>query len=176
MTLFNTGTSITKSLVACVLVAGSFAAAATGATAADLSHNGLRSAHAVHRRVPVHTAGRTTTPYERPYGFDVGAFIESVLGGPLPPQYAQIVRNAMRERGRYATSKGTYGSGAESPTYDYPAPIDNSASDAAAAQAASDSAALAASMQAAQQQNDEANAETNAGIAAAQQIEINGGM
>ncbi len=176
MTLFNAGTSIVKSLVTCVLVAGSFAAAATSATAADLSHNALRSSHAAHRHVPVHTAGRTITPYARSYGFDVGAFIQSVLGGPLPPQYGQIVRNAMRQRSRYTTSKGTCASGTESPTYDAPAPIDNSASDAAAAQAASDSAALAASMQAAQQQNDEANAETNAGIAAAQQIEINGGM
>jgi hypothetical protein len=32
------------------------------------------------------------------------------------------------------------------------------------------------SMQAAQEQNDEANAETNAGLAAAEQTEINAGM
>lgn len=81
-------------------------------------------------------------PYGGPYGFDVGGFIQAMLGGPLPPQYAQIVRNAMQERGRYGTSKGTYVPSADSPAYDSPAPIDNSAAVAAAAQAAADSVTM----------------------------------
>ena len=56
-----------------------------------------------------------------------------MLGGPLPPQYAQIVRNAMARRP--AGGRGTYESGYESPSYSDPAPIDNRASDAAAERA-----------------------------------------
>ena len=48
--------------------------------------------------------------------------------------------------------------------------------DYTAAQAAADDSAMIQSMQATQEQNDEAQAEVNAGLAAAQQTEINAGM
>jgi len=115
-----------------------------------------------------------------PYAFagrriNVGQLIGAMLGG-LPPQYAQIVRNAERESAshRYAGSSESSG---YSPTYDSPAvEVDNSQSQAAID--AADQAMqqedqslqdLDASIAAAEQQNDAANA-------AALQTEINAGM
>jgi hypothetical protein len=108
-------------------------------------------------------------------GINVGQLIGAMLGG-LPPQYAQIVRNAERESAshRYAGSSESSG---YSPTYDSPAvEVDNSQSQAAID--AADQAMqqedqslqdLDASIAAAEQQNDAANA-------AALQTEINAGM
>ena len=118
-----------------------------------------------------------------PYAFagrriNVGQLIGAMLGG-LPPQYAQIVRNAERESAshRYAGSSESSESSGYSPTYDSPAvEVDNSQSQAAID--AADQAMqqedqslqdLDASIAAAEQQNDAANA-------AALQTEINAGM
>jgi len=110
-------------------------------------------------------------------GIDVGQLIGGILG-MVPPQYAGIVQNAMRQAASHRSS-GTSSSGGYDPSFDSPSPstpIDNSASDAAAASAAAaseqnlnDEMALTASMAAAEQQNDAANA-------AALQTEINAGM
>ncbi len=143
MTVFNASSPIVKLLVASVLVAGSLVSVADSAIA-DSPH----AVRVVHGHAPVHAARQRAAPYygyAQP-GFDIGQFIGAMLGGPLPPQYAQIVGDAMPERGRYATAKGIYVPGTELPTYSDPVPVDNSASDA------------------------------NAGIAAAQQTEINAGM
>jgi hypothetical protein len=109
-------------------------------------------------------------------GIDVGQIIGSMLG-MVPPQYAGVVQNAMRQAASHRSS-GT-SSGGYDPSFDSPSPstpIDNSASDAAAASAAAaseqnlnDEMALTASMAAAEQQNDAANAATL-------QTEINAGM
>jgi hypothetical protein len=174
MNLLNSK-SLVKSVVASALVVSSLALAVNCAAAANppAVHN-PPTVHVQHRPAPARIAARRSAP-PAPYGFDIGQFIQGMLGGPLSPQYAQIVRNAMAHRS--AGGHGPYEPGYESPTYSDPAAVDNSASDAAAAaaQAVSDAAAVA-SMQATQQQNDEANAEFNAGIAAAQQSEINAGM
>jgi len=65
-------------------------------------------------------------------GMDVGQFINAMLGSSLPPQYAQIVRNAVRESASHK-SAGSYES---SGSYDFSSPspavdIDNSLSQAA---------------------------------------------
>ena len=129
-------------------------------------------------RVAARASPRAAAP--RPYAyapgplpFGIGQFIQSTLGGPLPPQYAQIVRNAVRQ------SASNQGPGSYDPSWDSPSPpipIDNSASDAAIAGEEADLNALNQSMQATQEQNDEAEAMNNADIAAAQQTEINAGM
>jgi hypothetical protein len=109
--------------------------------------------------------------------FDIGQFIQGMLGGPLPPQYAQIVQNAMRESASHRSSgsyesSGSYDFSPSSPTVD----VDNSQSQAAIDE--SDQAIqqedqslqdLDASVAAAEQQNDAANA-------AALQTDINAGM
>jgi hypothetical protein len=173
MNLLNSK-SLVKSVVASALVVGSLTLAVNGAAAANpAAVHKPPSVQVQHRAAPARIAARRFAP-PAPYGFDIGQFIQGMLGGPLPPQYAQIVRNAVAHRS--AGGRGTYEPGYESPTYSDPAPVDNSASDAAAAAAQAASDAAVASMQATQQQNDEANAEFNAGIAAAQQTEINAGM
>jgi hypothetical protein len=65
-------------------------------------------------------------------GMDVGQFVDGTLGG-LPPQYAQIVRNAVREAASHRSSSGSY---ASSGSYDFSSPsptvdVDNSQSQAA---------------------------------------------
>jgi hypothetical protein len=64
--------------------------------------------------------------------FEIGQFIQGMLGGPLPPQYAQIVQNAMRESASHKSSgsyesSGSYDFSPSSPTVD----VDNSQSQAA---------------------------------------------
>jgi hypothetical protein len=170
MNLFNSK-SLIKSVVASGLVVSSLVFAVNGATAANLptAHRPV-AVHVQHRAASARVvAPRFASP--APYGFDVGQFIAGVLGGPLPPQYAQIVRNAMAHRS--VGGGGSYEPGYTSPSYSEPVTVDNSASDAAAAaasQAASDaSVAAEASAAAAEEQNDEANAAT-------EQTEINAGM
>ena len=110
-------------------------------------------------------------------GVDVGRIISGMLGSSLPPQYAQIVRNAVRVSASHRSSgsyesPGSYDFSTPSPTID----VDNSQSQAAID--ASDQAIqqedqslqdLDASVAAAEQQNDAANA-------AAVQTDINAGM
>jgi hypothetical protein len=167
----------TKSLVSSGLIVFSLALSGGAATAANLPvHKGATAAQVKHARTQVHVAARRAPPAQ--LNFDVGQFIQAMLGGPLPPQYAQIVRNAMKESAshRYAGSSDTSG---YSPAYDSPSPtvgVDNSQSQAAID--ASDQAMqqedqslqdLDASIAAAEQQNDAANA-------AAVQTDINAGM
>jgi hypothetical protein len=109
-------------------------------------------------------------------GIDVGQLVGTMLG-MVPPQYAQIVQNAMRESASHRSSgsyesSGSYDFSPPSPTVD----VDNSQSQAAID--ASDQAMqqedqslqdLDASIAAAEQQNDAANA-------AALQTDINAGM
>jgi len=173
MSLLNSK-SIIKSVVASALVVSSLALAVNSAAAANPpAVHKPPSVQVQHRTAPARIAARGLAP-PAPYGFDVGQFIQGMLGGPLPPQYAQIVRNAMSHRS--AGGRGTCEPGYESPIYSEPVTVDNSASDAAAAAAQAASDAAVASMQATQEQNDEAQAEVNAGLAAAEQTEINAGM
>jgi len=120
-----------------------------------------------------HTGARRYAP--APLYFDVNQFIESMLGGPLPPQYARIVRDAVRESGHHRSS----GSAGYSPSYEYPSGTTES-SGAGDSQAASD-----AENQAIQQMNDTnamnasnaaAAAQNAADTAATMQTEINSGM
>ena len=152
---------------------------AAGANVHKTARTHVAQAHAA-----VHTAARQRYPhyagapyysYRAPY--NVGQFIQSVLGGPLPPQYAPIVRNA----GRGSASHRSSGSYESSGSYDFSSPspaveVDNSQSQAAID--ASDQAIqqedqalqdMDASNAAAQAQNDAANA-------AAVQTDINAGM
>jgi len=170
-----------KSLMTGALLIASLALTGNAALAANTQvHINPKAVHVTQPRMAARVAPRVAAsrPYayaRRPLPFDVGQFIQSMLGGPLPPQYAQIVRNAVRERASHQGSGGD--SSWELPSYDStPAPIDNSASYAAIAGEEADLNALQQSMQATQEQNDEANAEFNAGIAAAEQTEINAGM
>ena len=110
-------------------------------------------------------------------GVDVGQFISGMLGSSLPPQYAQILRNAVRVSASHRSS-GSYESPGSS-DFSTPSPtvdVDNSQSQAAIE--ASDQAIqqmdqslqdMDASNAAAQAQNDAANA-------AAVQTDLNAGM
>jgi hypothetical protein len=109
-------------------------------------------------------------------GINVGQLIATALGS-LPPQYAGIVQNAMRESASHRASgsdesSGSYDFSQPSPTVD----VDNSqsqaaidASDQAMQQMDQDLQAMDASNAAAEAQNDAANA-------AAVQTDINAGM
>jgi hypothetical protein len=123
------------------------------------------------RAISRNAASRRHTYALAPLPFGAGQFIQSILGGPLPPQYAQIVRNALRE-GPSRGSAGAY----DSPSY--PAVDTGSAANDAlvasqqenqAIQEMNDTNAQTASMAAAEAQNDAANAATL-------QTEINAGM
>jgi len=132
MNLLNTK-SLIKSVVASALVVSSLGLAVNSATAANPpAVHKPPSVQVQHRTAPARVVARRYGP-PAPYGFDIGQFIQGMLGGPLPPQYAQIARNAMAHRS--AGGRGTYESGYESPSYSDPAPIDNRASDAAAERA-----------------------------------------
>jgi hypothetical protein len=171
MNLLNSKSLIKSVVVASALVASSLALAINSAAAANPpAVHKPPSVQVQHRAAPARIAARRVAP-PAPHGFDIGQFIQGMLGGPLPPQYAQIVRNAMAHRS--AGGRGTYEPDYESPTYSDPAPVDNSqsqavidASDQAMDQSLQD---LDASVAAVEQQNDAANA-------AAQQTEINAGM
>jgi hypothetical protein len=165
MTQLKIKSQITKSLVACACVAASMLFAMNGAAAATTqnahgryrapAHVAANTVHPTTRHTPARTASRWTAP-RGPYGYGVGQDAFSWL----PPQYAQIIRNARS----YQARGSTYSSAPESPTYSYAEPVDNSAASAASEQAAADSVTQSASMAATQAQNDAANAATVAGI------------
>jgi|HubBroStandDraft_6_1064221.scaffolds.fasta_scaffold141248_2 hypothetical protein len=168
----------TKSLVSSGFIVFSLALNGGAATAANLPvHKGATAAQVTHAHAPVHVATHRRAPTAQ-LNFDVGQFVQAMLGGPLPPQYAQIVRNAMKESAshRYAGSSDTSG---YSPSYDSPSPtvdVDNSLSQAAID--ASDQA-MQQEDQALQQLDDSiaaAEAQNDAANAATIQTEINAGM
>jgi hypothetical protein len=175
-----------KSLIISGILAVSLTLSANAAMAAPTQANPIPNAaqsYGTARATPFapgygarRVAARGYLPNNR-LGVDVGQFISGMLGGSLPPQYAQIVRNAVRvsvshrSSGSYESS-GSYDFSSPSPTVD----VDNSQSQAAID--ASDQAIqqmdqslqdMDASNAAAQAQNDAANA-------AAVQTDINAGM
>jgi hypothetical protein len=175
-----------KTLICTALVASSLAFTGNAAMAAHATTHTTATVHTVHARVVVTHRGRAHWSVasarlrgrvirgryaERPYGygrdygwFDIGRFLQAMFSGG-PVRYAAVVHG-----GRYSYSAP------DSPTYD-DSPVASGTDDTA--QQAIDAANetnMENSMQAAQEQNDEANAETNAGIAAAEQTEINSGM
>jgi hypothetical protein len=166
----------TKSLVSSGLIAFSLALNGGAATAANLPVHKAATAHVSQPRTAVRIAARRRQPAAQPY-FDIGQFIQGMLGGPLPPQYAQIVQDAMREA-RSHRSSGSYES---SDSYDFSSPSPSVDVDNSQSQAAIDAADQAmqqedqslqdldASIAAAEQQNDAANA-------AMVQTDINAGM
>ena len=181
MNLLNRKSLKTTALMSTGLIVASLAFTGNAAMAANLPvHKAAATTHVVQPRV-AHVAARRPGPPAQ-VGFDVGGFIQAMMGGSLPPQYTQIVQNALRGAAshRYAGSAGSArDSGGYDPTFDSPSPavdVDNSQSQAAID--ASDQAMqqedqslqdMDASNAAAEQQNDAANA-------AAVQTDINAGM
>jgi hypothetical protein len=172
-----------KSLIIGGILTASLALTANAAMAAA-SHvqKTTRSApvthHVTHPKVAARAPRRSYAYGPVGVPFNVGQFIQSMLGGPLPPPYAQIVQNAMKESAsrRSGGGGGSYDWSA-SPTYDTSSPADTTGQDTAAAamaedqtiQEMNDTNAQTASMAAAEEENDEANAATL-------QTEINAGM
>jgi hypothetical protein len=167
-----------KLLMTAGLLIVSLALTGNAAMAANTQvHTATKPVHVTQPRVAGRAAVRRPHAYvPGPMPFDIGQFVQGILGGPLPPQYAQIIQNATRESvshrssGSYVSS-GSYDFSPSSPTVD----VDNSQSQAAID--ASDQAIqqedqslqdLDASVAAAEQQNDAANA-------AAVQTDINAG-
>ena len=181
MNLLNRKSLKTTALMSTGLIVASLAFTGNAAMAANLPvHKAAATTHVVQPRV-AHVAARRPGPPAQ-VGFDVGGFIQAMMGGSLPPQYTQIVQNALRGAAshRYAGSGGSArDSGGYDPTFDSPSPpveVDNSQSQAAID--ASDQAMqqedqslqdMNASNAAAEQQNDAANA-------AMVQTDINAGM
>jgi hypothetical protein len=74
-----------KSLVSTGLIIFSFALNRGAATAANLPvHRGATAAQGTHAHAPVHVAARRRAPTAQ-LNFDVGQFVQAMLGGPLPP-------------------------------------------------------------------------------------------
>ena len=178
MNLLNSKSLKTTVLMSTGLIVASLAFTGNAAMAANLPvHYAAAATHVVHPRV-AHVVARRPGPPAQP-GFDVGGFIQAMMGGSLPPQYSKIVQNALRGAASHRYAGSTRDSGGYDPTFDSPSPpveVDNSQSQAAID--ASDQAMqqedqslqdLDASVAAAEQQNDAANA-------AALQTEINAGM
>jgi hypothetical protein len=117
----------TKTLVSSGLIVLSLALNGGAATAANLPvHKAAATAHVSQPRRAVRVAARRRQPAGQPY-FDIGQFIQGALS-PFPPQYAQIVRNAVRKSASHRSS-GSYDSPympPDSPTVD----VDNSQSQA----------------------------------------------
>jgi len=167
----------TKSLISSGLIVVSLALNGGAATAANLPvHKAAATAQVSHPRPAVRVAAQRRQAPAQP-NFDIGQFIQGMLGGRLPPQYAQIVQNAVRESVSHRSSgsyesAGSYDFSPSSPAVD----VDNSqsqaaidASDQAIQQVDQDLQQLDASVAAAEAQNDAANA-------AAVQTDINAGM
>jgi hypothetical protein len=172
-----------KSLMTGGLLIAALALTGNAAMAANTQvHTNPKAVHVTQPRMAARVAPRVAAP--RPYAyapgplpFGIGQSIQSMFGGALPLQYAQIVRNAVRESASHRSS-GSYES---SGSYDFSPPspaveVDNSQSQAAIE--ASDQAIqqedqslldMDASNAAAEAQNDAANA-------AAVQTDINAGM
>ena len=174
-----------KSLITSGMLAVSLTLSANAAMAAATQANPIPNAAQSFRTVRAtpfapgygtpRVAARGYLPNNR-LGMDVAQFVSGMLGS-LPPQYAQIIRNAVRESASHRSS-GSYES---SGFYDFsppspPVDVDNSqsqaaidASDAAIQQNDQALQDMNASNAAAQAQNDAANAATI-------QTEINAGM
>ena len=171
-----------KSLITSGILAVSLTLSANAAMAGPTQANPIPNVAQSYRTVratpfaPGSDAARGYLPNNR-LGMDIGQFIGGMLGGSLPPQYAQIVRNAVRVSASHRSS-GSYES---SGSYDFSSPspavdVDNSqsqatidASDQAIQQMDQSLQDMDASNAAAQAQNDAANA-------AAVQTDINAGM
>ena len=178
MNLLNRKSLKTTALMSTGLIAASLAFTGNAAMAANLPvHKAAATTHVVQPRV-AHVAARRPGPPAQ-VGFDVGGFIQAMMGGSLPPQYTQIVQNALRGAASHRYAGSARDSGGYDPTFDSPSPpveVDNSQSQAAID--ASDQAMqqedqslqdMNASNAAAEQQNDAANA-------AMVQTDINAGM
>src|ERR1700733_15288291 len=98
----------TTSRISAGLIVASLAFPGNAAMAANLPvHKAAPTTHIVHPRVATHVVARRPAPPAQ-LGFDVGGFIQAMFGGSLPPQYAQIVRNAVSAStaGHYSGSSG----------------------------------------------------------------------
>lgn len=162
---------ISTAVLTAALAFGNSAAMAAGAPA----RHPATVAHSSHPRTAASRNARVAVrrpQFSQPAGLDLGRFIQTVFGGPLPAPYAQIVRNARNVSQK--DDEDTYDSSWEAPSYDSPAPVDNGVDPAALAeQAAADSVALSESLQAVEEQNDEAQAAFTQDMLDADQAEIN---
>ena len=181
--------SLIRKTLACGMIVASFAFMGNTAMAADAPVKApAKVAQVSHARVTHAPVARRVATSRRPaptaqLNDGIAQFIQSMLGGPLPPQYTQIVQNALREAAshKYAGSEGSArDTGGYDPTFDSPTSsavdVDNSQSQAA----------IDASDQAMQQEDQslqdldasiaEAEQQNNAANAAAVQTDINAGM
>jgi hypothetical protein len=130
---FAMKTLLTKSLVSSGLIVFSLALNGGAATAANLPvHKAVATTHVSHARPAVRVAARRRQPALQP-SLDIGQFIQGMLGG-LPPQYTQIVQNAIREAASHRSSASHGSSGSYEPPYTPPdsptVDVDNSQSQA----------------------------------------------
>ena len=105
-----------KSLITSGILAVSLTLSANTAMAGPTQANPIPNAAQSYRTVratpfaPGYGASRVAARVYLPnnqLGMDVGQFISGMLGGSLPPQYAQIVRNAVRVSASHGSS-GSY--------------------------------------------------------------------
>ncbi len=147
-----------NSLIRSALVAASFVLLGNAAMAAGTqAHNNANPA-AAHARAPVHVTVRSRYPAANT-GHDYGEFMQSLFGGVGGGNGGAVVHYTTTTQPASVASSGS--SSFDSPSY---STTDNSAQDAIDA---------SNSAQATQEQNDAANAAFSAGIAAAEQTEIN---
>src|ERR1700677_2389196 len=115
-----------KTLIAGVVLIASLALTGEAAMAAGSAVH-RKVTHVAHPHAVAHVVARDRYA-PTAMDFDVGQFIRSMLGGPLPPQYARIVQNAMRESAHHRYSGSSSGSSTYEPSYDNSPTIDNSSS------------------------------------------------
>ena len=122
MNLLNRKSLKTTSLISTGLIVASLALTGNAAMAANLPiHKAAATTHVVHPRVATHVVARRPGPPAQ-LGLDVGGFIQAMFGGALPPQYTQIVQNALRGAAshKYAGSGGSArDTGGYDPTFEF---------------------------------------------------------
>jgi hypothetical protein len=151
-----------KSLICSAFVAASLALVGNAAMAADSQVHTNTKAPIAHAPAAVHVAARGRYPAAGP-NFDATQVLQSIYGG------GPVAGPAVASWGYSSThSPSTY-----SPSYDSQTVETSSSNAGQDATAEANDTEWENSMQAAQEQNDESNAAFAAGMAAAEQTEIN---
>ena len=134
-----------RMLITTVAVVISLALAGASAMAADANVHKTAKAHVARAHAAVHVAARQRYPHYAPApyndgsrNYNVGQFVQSMLGGGWPARTANLPHGVARGRGAHAPAASSYDN---SPwLYDPPASVDVDNSQSQAAVDASDQA------------------------------------
>ena len=127
-----------RMLITIAAVVTSLALAGASAMAADANVHKTAKAHVARAHAAVHVAARQRYPYyaRAPYkygsrNYNVGQFVQSVLGGGWPALYANLPHGVAHGRGTHAPAASSYDSSPAIYESSPPVDVDNSQSQAA---------------------------------------------